>query len=279
MRRAARPARLARAARRRGRAGVARAHRAPRRRRARKRRRAAHRVRRIGRLFFVRAGAERERPVASPRDGRVSRFSCCLVRNGTSRPHAGLAPDIETPDEPRLCFPWTRTCSAATPRRSRRRRGARVSDRPPGADDPALPEYEFAGAAANAFTIPNPPIFSEEPPSMRARRVAAFEDALARARRGRRRGGEAARARAAARRAPPAARGRAGGARAATGSYAKTRGASRSPSATRRWRARASSRASETTSSRCARGGNRRRSAPTSAREREPRKGVRARLR
>ena len=45
----------------------------------------------------------------------------------------------------------------------------------PGADDPARPAYEFAGAAANAFTIPNPPIFSEEEAELRARRVAAFE--------------------------------------------------------------------------------------------------------
>jgi hypothetical protein len=109
-------------------------------------------------------------------------FSCCLVRNGTYVPtpgwlgyrNAGRAAPLLSVD------PDVLRRDAATLSAEARR--AKVSDRPPGADDPALPEYEFAGAAANAFTIPNPPIFSEEEAELRARRVAAFEDALARLR-------------------------------------------------------------------------------------------------
>ena len=109
-------------------------------------------------------------------------FSCCLVRNGTfvTTPgwlgyrNAGRAAPMLSVDPDVL-----RRDAAAAAAEARR---AKVSDRPPGADDPALPEYEFAGAAANAFTIPNPPIFSEEEAELRARRVAAFEDALARLR-------------------------------------------------------------------------------------------------
>ena len=89
-------------------------------------------------------------------------FSCCLVRNGTYVPtpgwlgyrNAGRAAPLLSVD------PDVLRRDAATLSAEARR--AKVSDRPPGADDPALPEYEFAGAAANAFTIPNPPIFSEE---------------------------------------------------------------------------------------------------------------------
>ena len=112
----------------------------------------------------------------------IPEFSCCLVRNGTYVPtpgwlgyrNAGRAAPLLSVD------PDVLRRDAATLSAEARR--AKVSDRPPGADDPALPEYEFAGAAANAFTIPNPPIFSEEEAELRARRVAAFEDALARLR-------------------------------------------------------------------------------------------------
>ena len=99
-------------------------------------------------------------------------FSCCLVRNGTYVPtpgwlgyrNAGRAAPLLSVD------PDVLRRDAATLSAEARR--ANVSDRPPGADDPALPEYEFAGTAANAFTIPNPPIFSEEEAELRARRVA-----------------------------------------------------------------------------------------------------------
>jgi hypothetical protein len=57
---------------------------------------------------------------------------------------------------------------------------ARVSDRPPGAVDPASPEYEFAGPAANGANAA-PPMRPEEA-ELHAQRVAAFEDALARLR-------------------------------------------------------------------------------------------------
>ena len=57
---------------------------------------------------------------------------------------------------------------------------ARVSYRPPGAVDPASPEYEFAGPAANGANAA-PPMRPEEA-ELHAQRVTAFEDALARLR-------------------------------------------------------------------------------------------------